>query len=524
MKYRYISLTLLAAFSATGGKADVPQAVQSAPKLVVNIAIDQLRTDYLEAFAPLYGTEGFRLLLTKGKVYENASYPFSPIDRASAIAAIASGTTPYYNSIVGTQWLDKETLRPVFCVDDSKYGGYLTQDCSSPKNLLTSTIGDELKVATGGAAIVYAVAPFRDAAVLSAGHAADGALWIDDDNGYWCSSNYYFKSNPSWIQAFNNLHAGDIEESQWTPANQLSGNFSYFMGGGAQKPFKHTFDSDRRYREFKASGLVNASVTDMALQCVATNAMGTDNVTDLLNITYYAGNFDHKAVTECQMEIQDTYVRLDREIARLVKELERKVGAQHVLFVITSTGYYDEENADYAKYNIPTGTYYVNLTANLLNMYFGALWGPAQYVETCFGTQIFLDHKQLEQKRINVSKATERAQEFLTQISGVRNVYTSQQLLSSGNQHIYKIRNGYNPERNGDILIEVAPGWQVLNETNLKSHLSRASFTQFPIIIYGAGTKAERLPDHVTTDRIAPTISKAIRIRAPNACSAEPLF
>ena len=109
-------------------------------------------------------------------------------------------------------------------------------------------------------------------------------------------------------------------------------------------------------------------------------------------------------------------------------------------------------------------------------------------------------------------------------VAGVRNVYTSQQLLSSGNQHIYKIRNGYNPERNGDILIEVAPGWQVLNETNLKSHLSRASFTQFPIIIYGAGTKAERLPDHVTTDRIAPTISKAIRIRAPNACSAEPLF
>ncbi len=524
MKYRYISLTLLAAFSTTGGKADVPQAVQSAPKLVVNIAIDQLRTDYLEAFAPLYGQEGFRLLLTKGKVYENASYPFSSIDRASAIAAIATGTTPYYNSIVGARWLDKETLRPVFCVDDSKYGGYLTQDCSSPKNLLTSTIGDELKVATGGAAIVYAVAPFRDAAVLSAGHAADGALWIDNDNGYWCSSNYYFKSNPSWIQAFNNLHARDIEENPWTPANQLSGSFSYFMGGGAQKPFKHTFDSDRRYREFKASGLVNASVTDMALQCVATNAMGADNVTDLLNITYYAGNFDHKAVAECQMEIQDTYVRLDGEIARLVKELERRVGAQHVLFVLTSTGYYDEGNADYAKYNIPTGTYYVNRTANLLNMYFGALWGPAQYVEACFGTQIFLDHKQLEQKRINVSMATERAQEFLTQISGVRNVYTSQQLLSSGNQHIYKIRNGYNPERNGDILIEVAPGWQVLNETSLKTHLSRASFTQFPIIIYGAGTKAERLPDHVTTDRIAPTISKAIRIRAPNACSAEPLF
>lgn len=184
MKYRYISLTLLAAFSATGGKSEVPLTVKSAPKLVVNIAIDQLRTDYLEAFAPLYCNEGFRMLLAKGRVYENASYPFSPIDRASAIAAISTGTTPYYNSIVSARWLDKETLRPVHCVDDSKYGGYLTQDCSSPKNMSTSTIGDELKVSTDGTAVVYAVAPFRDAAVLSAGHAADGALWIDNDNGF----------------------------------------------------------------------------------------------------------------------------------------------------------------------------------------------------------------------------------------------------------------------------------------------------------------------------------------------------
>ena len=524
MKYRYISLTLLAAFSATGSKAEMPQTIQSAPKLVVNIAIDQLRTDYLEAFAPLYGSDGFKMLFAKGMVYANASYPFSPIDRASAVAAIATGTTPYYNSIIGARWLDKETLRPVFCVDDSKYGGYLTQDCSSPKNLGTSTIGDELKVATNGGAMVYAVAPFRDAAVLSAGHAADGALWIDNNNGYWCSSNYYFKTTPSWIQAYNNIHSNSIDNKTWEPVNMLSGNFSYFMNGGVQKPFKHTFDGERRYREFKASGLVNQRVTDMVLQCASTNAMGIDNVTDLLNVTYYAGNFDHKTVTECQMELQDTYVRLDKELGRLIRELERRVGAQQVLFVITSTGYSDEENADYAKYNIPSGTFNINRTANLLNMYFGALWGPAQYVETCFGTQIFLNHNLFEQKRVSFSEATIRAKEFLAQISGVRNVYTSLQLLSSGDENIYKTRNGFHPERCGDILIEVAPGWRLYNENNLESQLQRASFTQFPIIIYGAGTKAERLSDHVTIDRIAPTIAKAIRIRAPNACSSAPLF
>ena len=524
MNHKYVSLTLLAVISATGSQTSMAQVIQSAPKLVVNIAIDQLRTDYLEAFSPLYGGDGFKLLYSKGTVYANASYPFSPIDRASALAAIATGTTPYYNSIVGARWLDKETLRPVFCVDDSRYGGYLTKDCSSPKNISTSTLGDELKVSTGGKAIVYSIAPFRDAAVLSAGHAADGALWIDNDNGYWCSSNYYFKTNPSWIQAFNNLYHNRIEDIEWTPINSLSGNFSYFMSGGSQKPFKHKFSGERRYREFKASGMVNEAVTDMALQCISTNAMGRDNITDLINVTYYAGNFDHKTVTECQMELQDTYVRLDREIGRLIRELEQRIGAQAVLFVITSTGYSDEENADYGKYNIPSGTFYINRTANLLNMYFGALWGQGKYVETCFGAQMFLDHDLIEQKRVSFADATGRAQEFLGQISGIRNVYTSLQLLSSGNENIYKIRNGFNLERSGDILIEVAPGWRLLNEDNLENQLSRASFTQFPIIIYGAGTKAERIPTHVTIDRIAPTISKAIRIRAPNACSSEPLF
>ena len=522
--HKYIPLTLLAAIYATSGRAEMPQAMQSAPRLVVNITIDQLRTDYLEAFAPLYGEGGFKMLYSRGMVFTNVSYPFTPIDRASAITAIVTGTTPYYNSIVGAKWLDKKSLRPVFCVDDSKYSGYLTQDCSSPKNISTSTLGDELKMATGGAAIVYSVAPFRDAAVLSAGHAADGALWIDGDNGFWCSSNYYFKATPSWIQAFNNINHAKIESNDWEPINSLTGSFSFFMSGGTQKPFKHKFDGDRRYREFKASGMVNEAVTDMALQCVNTNAMGRDKITDLLNVTYYAGNFDHKAVSLCPMELQDTYVRLDREIGRLVKELESRFGNQSVLFVITSTGYCDEEDVDYLKYRIPSGTFYINRTANLLNMYFGALWGQGKYVEACFGRQMFLNHALFEQKGVSFSDATSRAQEFLGQISGIRNVYTSQQLLSSGNENISKIRNGYNPDRNGDIIVDIAPGWRLYNDENFETQISRASFTQFPIIIYGAGTKAERVQTPVTTDRIAPTIAKAIRIRAPNACSSGPLY
>jgi hypothetical protein len=217
-------------------------------------------------------------------------------------------------------------------------------------------------------------------------------------------------------------------------------------------------------------------------------------------------------------------VRLDQELARPVSGIEQRIGANQVLFVLTSTGYSDEENTDYAKYRIPPGTFYMSRTANLMNMYFGALWGQGKYVETTFRNQIFLNHQLLEQKKISLTDATQRGQEFLALFSGVRNAYTSLQLLTSQNEQLKKTRNAFSAEHCGDLIVEVAPGWRILNEDTQENELSRASYTPFPIIIYGGDIKAERISLPVTTDRIAPTIARAIRIRAPNACSAEPLF
>ena len=390
----------------------------------------------------------------------------------------------------------------------------------------TSTIGDELKATTKGKAKVFSIAPFRNAAILSAGHAADGAVWIDDKSGEWCSTDYYGSEIAAWVKSYNAINPTcRITSSRtWEPENQYVGKFNYFLREAAPKPFKHKFSGERQYIEYKTSGLVNENVTKAALHCVSSNNMGVDGITDLLNITYYAGTFDHKAGSENQIELQDTYVRLDRQLASLIASLQLRLGAKNVLFVVTSTGYADEEEVDYGKYRIPSGTFYINRTASLLNMYFGALWGQGKYVESCFGSQIYLNHKQLENKRVSLTDACQRAQEFLTMVSGVRNVYTSLQLLSNSNPDFIKVRNGFCPERCGDILIEVSPGWRLYNEDNQQSELSRASYIPFPIIFFGANIKAERITSPVTVDRIAPTVAKSIRIRAPNACSAEPLF
>jgi len=525
MTNRYIYITLLAVLGF-GPETKAEESVNNTPRLVVSIAIDQLRSDYLDAFAPLYGANGFKKLLSEGMVFTNASYPFNPIDQASAIASIMTGTSPYYNGIVGSQWLNRETLRPIGCVDDAKYAGLLTQENASAASISTSTLGDELKLATAGKAIVYAIAPFREAAILSAGHAADGALWLDDATGNWCSSQYYYKSLPQWVKAYNNLNppGQKAKETTWEPTNLLVGNFSYFLETGQQKPFKHKFSGLYFFSQYKTSGLINTDVTNMAQQCAKSTGMGNDNITDLLSLTYYAGSYDHQPVTNCQMELQDTYVRLDYELGRLIDFLETYYGRNNVLFVLTSTGYSDEESQDYEKYRIPTGTFYMNRTAGLINMYLGAIWGQGRYVETTFHNQMFLNHQLLESKKVSIAEASSRAQELLAMMSGVRNVYTSLQLLTGQTQEIQKTRNGFNPERCGDLVIEVAPGWRVLNEDTQQTDLSRASFIQFPIIFYGGNTKAERLFIPITADRIAPTIARAIRIRAPNACSAEPLF
>lgn len=491
-------------------EAQAQYGTRQVPRLVVAITIDQLRSDYLENFAPYYGTNGFRKLLTQGLVYENAAYPFVSPDKASAISTIISGTTPSYHSIIGEQWLDRNSLRPINCTEDPSHPGVPT-----PSQLAVSTLGDEMKVSSQGTAKIFAIAPFEDMAILAAGHAADGAFWLNEKNGQWTSSQYHSSNTPQWILSFNELSntKRKKEKTEWQP--QII----------HQKPdFKHVFKGNRQHLEYQTSGLINADITELALSCVNYQEMGADDTTDLLCLTYYAGPFDHKPVTECQKEIEDTYIRLDKELGNLVSRLESRVGKEEVLFVITSTGYSDPEGIDYARYRIPTGIFYVNRTANLLNMYFGALWGQGRYVEACYDNQLFLNHKLLESKRISLTDASQRAQEFISQMTGVKNVYSSLQLLNGSNGQLLKLRNSFNYQRNGDILIEVAPGWHLQNEDTNYDRLSEASAPLFPIIIYGADIPATRVQLPVTTDRIAPTIAKTIHIRAPNACTAEPLF
>ena len=524
-KSRFLTslVVLMALMSADAQASD-------APRLVVNILVDQLRTDYMEAFSSLYGEGGFRRLMTEARFYADVQHPFRGADRASGTATLVTGTVPADHGIVSLTWLSRATLQPLFCVDDARFKGQQTADRSSAVHLLTTTLSDELEQATGRRSVVYSICPERDMAVLLAGHAADGAFWIDDQTGSWCGTSY-FGSYPVWASAYEHMEplGTRLRHLEWTPRYEgAEPAFHYYHSAPAErtKSFSHKFTGDRRFRQFKASAMVNDEVCRFVDRCLDGSLVGRDYVPDLLNIGLYAANFDHQPVADYPAELQDTYVKLDSAISRVITSAERVAGRGRVLFVLTSTGYADNDTdgAQLEALNLPTGQFDTDKASMLLNMYLGAVFGQAQYVEGARDAQIYLDRKLIEQKQLKLTDVLARSEEFLAQMTGVRDVYTSQRLLlSPWTGDVGRIRAGWHSTVSGDIVLDIQPGWRIVNKHQAESRPSGQPYISYPLFFLGPNIGQARINTPVSSVVLAPTLARCLRIRAPNASREAPL-
>ena len=521
MKGRFIT-SLLAVFAIAGLQAQDVQV----PKLVVGLTIDQLRMDYIEAFSSMYGERGFKRLWREGRVYRNAEYDFADVDQASSVAAIYSGANPYVNGIVGDTWLDRSSLRVINCVDDSDYMGVYTSESTSPNRLKVSNLSDELMIATQGGAEVYSIAPTREMAVLSAGHASKGAFWLNDETGKWSGTTYY-GNFPSWVSTYNDRQGLDfrINNLVWEPFHPVT-FYKYLTSDAKQVPFKHKFSSLRqqKYRKFKTSPYVNEEVNRLVNACLNGTTIGQDAVPDFLSLAYYAGNYEHKPAVERPLEMQDAYARLDANLAELLDMIDQKVGLGNTLFVITSTGYADPEPVDPPQYRIPNGEFHIKRCVALLNLYLAALYGEGLYADAYYEQEIYLNHKLIEQKQLNLPEILNRSSEFLVQFSGVKEVYSSQRLmLGAWTPEVEKIKNSYNPFCSGDFRVEVLPGWTLVREHSLDTKVVRNIYTSAPLFMMGWSIRPQIIHTPVKVGHIAPTLAHFMRIRAPNASTLPPM-
>lgn len=523
MKQNHI-LTSLIVLMALSSVEVHGQAENAMPRLVVSILVDQLRTDYMEALMPLYGEDGIKQLLHKGRVYEQALYPTKPIDQAAAAAILASGSTAFDNGIIATQWWDRATQRPTNAVDDNTQQGINTAQGSSAHRLQVSTFSDELKAATQNKALVYAIAPSRETAIITAGHAANTALWIDDVTGLWASTSYY-GDLPQWAKSISHKHtAANGVNHIWQPVDEVVGRFIYLGGGGTTSPFKHKFEGIHRYKDYKTSALVNEDVAEMVRHCLSYTTLGRDEVTDYLSVTLNANTYRHAAIEQATMELQDTYARLDLAVAKILQHIDKHIGINNALIVLTSTGSTPKTPSNLSQYRIPTGTVDIQRAGYLLNVYLMAIYGNGQYVEGIYGRDIYLNHKLLEQKNINRQEIYNKAQEFLLQFSGIKAVYGHHQIIQAlSTQPVTPQRFTYNSLTSGDLILHLRAGWHIVNDAYGQEHYASEAIVSFPLIFYGKNISSERITLPAPIDAVAPTLSKALRIRAPNACSTPPL-
>ncbi len=490
------------------------------PRLVVGIVVDQLRSDYVEKFSYLYGEDGLKRLWSEGTVYVNGGYDFISPDRSSATASVYAGTEPCYHGIIGNRYLERKTLKVKACTDDAAFRGIHTAESTSPSGILVTTLADELKIATGGRATILSIAPERDMAVLAGGHAADAALWLDDAEAMWASSTFY-DGVPSWVNLYNRRSNSpyDFKSLKWTPYYPQS---SYRdLPEESAKDFCHTFTT-KSVSRYKTSAIVNDEVTQLAKTCVISSPLGRDDRPDLLCVGYYAGVYDHQAEAYAPLELRDIYCRLDRNIADLIQTVEQHVGLENVLFFITSTGYNDVHQPAVGAYNLPTGEVRMERCTALLNLYLGAIYGSGNWVEASYRNQIYLNHALVESLQLKLRDVQERCSEFLGQMSGVTRVYTSTELMEGDSSPA--VRGAFHQGRSGDILLEIAPGWSLVDERWGETVWSSRALVPVPVVFFGSDVAAMKTSDPVSVNAIAPTVASLLKMGIPNACSAKPLF
>lgn len=501
---------------------------EQVPKLIIGISIDQLRTDYLYALQNKMCEGGFNRLFQGGIVYEQVTFDLNNPDATAALAVLATGSYPFANGITASRVYNSATLQEEDIFHDKKYIGNFTEENYSPAALISSTLGDELKAATNGVARVFSIAPNADAAIIGGGHTANCALWIDDKTGKWASTTFY-RDFPHYIDRYNrsDAPARNLELRHWQPSFNPEGNKLEILPYhySSNNNFDHQFLYFRQpsVPMFKTSALVNEEITKLCKVFINNGGLGKGISTDMLQVTYYAGTYEHERAEIYAAELQDTYLRLDKTLADLFDAVDASVGLNNTFIYLTSTG--DTNYNQTAVEGLSAGEFNANRCTALLNSYLMSIYGQESWVNGWHNHQIYLNHKAIENKQLQLKDVQQTAGEFVALFTGVQEVVTSHQIHHEDyNDRISKMRNGYNKAFCGDLFVLLQTGWSLkLNDTSPTQPQTRHSFVSGPAILFSPQTISPQIiSSPIDATSIAPTVAKQIRIRAPSACTTTP--
>ncbi len=533
-------LLLLLAISSCS-PAILAQQLAKKPKLVVGIIVDQMRQEYFYRFADRYVEGGFRRFTHQGYMMSNGHYNYVPTYTGPGHASVYTGTTPATHGIIANNWYVPSLKKMIYCAEDSlvsHVGGTPENGKISPRNMHTSTITDELRLSTGKRAKVVGIAIKDRGASLPAGHTGD-AYWYDDVNGDWMTSTYYKSSLPSWVSVFNAKKRPDHYLNQsWTPlfpldtyVNSLPDNNDFespFMGKETPTfPYvlKDLKEGNGGYGLVASTPYGNSLTLDFALAAIEGEKLGQREVTDFLAISFSSPDYIGHRFGPSSVEVEDNYLRLDRELAGFFTYLDQKLGKGEYLVFISA----DHAVADVPTYmlseRIPAGNFNSGMVLGQLKGYAQASYGDGDWILSFSNEQIFLNHELIQSKKMDLERMQKDLAAYILKFPGVKEAYTAQDMNSQeyvqGRPHLLQM--GYNHKASGDVLVVLESGWLVGGKRGT-THGSGYSYdTHVPIAFYGWGIKPGKSSRYTTVTDIAPTLATLLQIRMPNGTTGQPI-
>jgi predicted AlkP superfamily pyrophosphatase or phosphodiesterase len=511
------------------------------PKLVVGIVVDQMRYDYLFRYWNKYSEGGFKRLVNEGFSFKNANYNYVPTYTAPGHACIYTGTTPSVNGIISNDWYDRNLKKSVYCVSDSLVKPVGTTSISgkmSPRNLLSTTMTDELRLATNFNAKVIGVALKDRGAILPAGRTANAAYWHDPFSDNWISSTFYLSELPQWVKDFNGEKLGAFYTStpwttllpidQYTESTADDNAYEGLFRGELKPVFPHDIPAYKGTENeiIRRTPFGNTFTKDFAVAALKGENMGKGSATDFLAISFSSTDYVGHSYGLNAIETEDTYLRLDRDLAELLKVLDEWIGGEYLLFFTADHG--AVHNPQYSKdKKIEAGFFEEKLMIDSLKKFLTANYGSAQMLLNASSDNIFFDRNFLDQNKISLQDIQQKTADFLTKLPSVAVTMTGYE-LSKGLQRtgVYSLmQNGFNQKRSSDVMIALNPGWIDAYALTGTTHGAAYSYdTHVPVIFFGKGIVSGSSVDPVFVTDIAPTICSLLNIEFPSGNSGRPLL
>ncbi len=516
------------------------------PKLVVGIVVDQMCYDYLYRFYDRFGKDGFRKLMERGTNCRNTQYNYVPTYTGPGHASVYTGTTPTNHGIVANEWYDRSTGKLMNCVEDSTVlpvgAAESPYGFCSPKNLLANTITDQLKLVSPQSKVISVSIKDRGA-ILPGGHLSDGSYWFDFQSGQFISSTFYMNQLPDWMQTFNkSAYPAGYMTQVWNTLYPVSSYqnpddtpYEKVMPGKTAPVFPYDLKAisgdEPNYALFTYTPFANTVLTDLALSALKNEQLGQDEVCDMLCISFSTPDIAGHAFGPYSVEMEDMYLRLDREIARLLKELEKQVGKNDFVLFLTADHAVVPVPKFLTDHQLPGGYVYLSEPMKRLDSLVTAKFG-VPLILTEENNNIYLDHAIIRSEGLDKREVEDFIVREIRSWPGIKYAYTSEEL--AGPELFYDwhqmVKIGYMPARSGDVVFLLEPGFLPKGKESETSHQGTSHGSSFnydthvPLLWFGKGIERQEIFEHVNITDITATLTHMLNLAKPNATTGTPIL